>query len=152
MFSIVFFVIAVFFALGRIYFAGAGVIEAFLFSMIVICVGASGIFAFLGHMFNGDKVADGIGWPKGNLFQKEVAFANLGVGTLGILSIWLHGNFWIAPVVASSIFGFGAAGVHIYDMAKSGNKNKYNAGPVLWFGDIIKPMLLIGLLAAYLLS
>lgn len=122
-------------------------ITAFLLSLIVLTVGFTGLWAFMGHYFKADMVAQGIGWPTGNPFQKEVAFTNLGIGILGILCIWFRGNFWLATIIMNSVFLLGASSIHIKDIVEKGNMNIYNAGPVL-YADIFGPLLLIGLYIA----
>jgi len=127
------------------------VIETLLVNFLVINVGLSALFAFMGHAFSADKVAKYIGWPAGNPFQFEVAVTNLSLGMLGILCIWFRDNFWIATVIGYSVFAFGAAYGHVREMVKNKNKSPGNAGPPLYV-DIIKPLIVIGLLIAYLLS
>ena len=97
-------------------------------------------------MFAADKVAASIGWPAGNPFQTEVGVANLAIGTLGILSYWIRGNFWTAAVIATSVWLLGAAAIHVGEMATEGNYNPGNAG-VVFYMDIVGPLLLITLLA-----
>ena len=123
------------------------VINAFLFAFIFSNIGLQGLFAFIGHFFKADEVARGIGWPTGSPFQREIAFANLAMGTLGIMSIWFRGNFWFAAIAARSVFSWGAAYGHIIDLKKRGNASILNAGPVL-YDDIILPFILIGLYIA----
>jgi hypothetical protein len=67
-----------------------------------------------------DEVAASIGWPAGNPFQTEVGVANLAIGTLGILSYWIRGNFWTAAVIATSIWLLGAAAIHVREMVGRG--------------------------------
>ncbi|HNY11322.1 MAG TPA: hypothetical protein PKK26_06985 [Candidatus Wallbacteria bacterium] len=128
-------------------YRGKCFVTAFLLSLIVLTVGFTGIWAFMGHYFKADMVAQGIGWPAGNPFQKEVAFTNLGIGVLGILCIWFRGNFWLATIIMNSVFLLGAASIHIKDIIEKGNMNIYNAGPVL-YADILGPLILIGLFIA----
>lgn len=123
--------------------------ETLLVNFLVINIGISGIFAFVGHAFSADKVAKYIGWPSGNPFQFEVAIANLSFGILGIICIWFRDNFLIAVVTGYSIYAFGAAYGHIREIVKNKNKSPGNAGPPL-YADIIKPLIAIGLLVAYL--
>ena len=127
------------------------VVETLLVNFLVINVGISSLFAFMGHAFSSDKVAKYIGWPSGNPFQFEVAITNLTFGILGILCIWLRDNFWIATAIGYSIFAFGAAYGHIREIIKNKNKSPGNAGPPL-YADIIKPLIVIGLLIAYLFT
>jgi hypothetical protein len=132
----------------QILFTGTGAVQAFLLGFIVSNVGLQGIFAFLGHFFRSDETARGIGWPEGNPFQKEIAFTNLSLGVLGLMSIWFRGEFWLATIVARSVFTWGAGCIHAADLRKRKNVSVFNAGPVLWF-DILYPFLIIGLYVAW---
>lgn len=127
----------------------AAIVESFLLWFLVVGVGLESLWAFIGHAFAADDVAKSIGWPAGNPFQFEVALHNLAVGILGILCFWLRGDFWIAAVVAFSVFGLGAAYGHITDMRRHHNYAPGNVGPILYLGDIFTPLLLIGLLIVY---
>jgi hypothetical protein len=124
---------------------GGRVAEILLIWLLVINTGFGGLYAFSGHLFAADEVAASIGWPAGNPFQTEVAVANLAIGTLGILSYWIRGNFWTAAVIATSIWLLGAAAIHVREIVGEGNYNPGNAG-VVFYMDIIGPLLLIALL------
>jgi hypothetical protein len=67
---------------------------------------------------------------------------------LGILCIWLRGWFWLAPIIARSVFSLGAGYVHIVDILAHDNLSPGNAGPVLFY-DIAVPFLAVGLFIAY---
>lgn len=123
---------------------GGRVAEILLLWLLVINTGFGGLYAFMGHTFAANEVAESIGWPAGNPFQTEVAVANLAIAALGILSYWIRGNFWTAAVVATSIWLLGAAAIHVKEMVE-GNYNPGNAG-VIFYMDIIGPLLLIALL------
>lgn len=144
MFPVYFSALAVAAAIVQIIFLGTPPLSTFLLSLIVCTIGLQGLFSFFGHFFNSDAVAKGIGWPTGNPFQKEIAFTNLSMGILGILSIWIHGDFWLATIIARSVFVWGAGYVHVQDLKEKGNVSSLNAGPVLYF-DIFLPFVLIGL-------
>ena len=101
--------------------------------------------AFIGHTVFASSTAASIGWPAGNPFQTEVAVANLAVGCLGVLCYWLKDNFWVATVIANSIFQLGAAVVHINQIVVAHNYQPNNAGIVL-YTDILVPLILIALL------
>ncbi|MCA1717845.1 MAG: hypothetical protein LC781_13860 [Actinobacteria bacterium] len=121
------------------------VAEILLLWLLVINTGLGGPYAFSGHTFAADEVAASIGWPAGNPFQTEVGVANLAIGTLGILSYRIRGNFWTAAVIATSVWLLGAAAIHVREMAAEGSYNPGNAG-VVFYMDIIGPALLIALL------
>jgi hypothetical protein len=83
------------------------VIGVFLLSFLVISLGIASLIGFVGHVFFADSVATNIGWATGSQFQLEVGFANLAIGILGITCIWLRGNYWVATVIAATIFLWG---------------------------------------------
>lgn len=124
------------------------VIGVFLLSFLVISIGISSLIGFVGHIFFADQIAADIGWAAGSPFQREVGFPNLAIGILGITCIWLRGNYWIATVIATTIFLWGAAYGHIMDIIVHGNYAPGNAGGVL-YDDILVPLITIVLLAAY---
>jgi 4-amino-4-deoxy-L-arabinose transferase-like glycosyltransferase len=121
-------------------------LELFLLYLFGIGVAGSGISGFFGHFFISDLVAESIGWPKGNPFQLEVAFANLTVGILGIVAMGRRDGFREATVLAVTVFGVGATVVHIMDIFQTGNLAPGNT--LQNVSNLLKPALLIGLLIA----
>ncbi|MCJ7524856.1 MAG: hypothetical protein MUP71_06480 [Candidatus Aminicenantes bacterium] len=147
MYPIYFLCLAVVFAIGQVMLLKTPATTSLLLSLLACNVGLQGCYAFMGHFFRFDDVARGIGWPTGSPFQKEIAFSNLSTGILGILCIWLRGDFWLATIVARSVFLWGAGYIHARDLKTRMNKGIFNAGPVLYF-DLLFPFVLIGLYAA----
>ena len=145
-------ILTVLVAAFQILILGRFVVEALLLSFLVVYKGLGGVWVFLGHFFSSDRVAEFIGWPRGNPFQKEVAFTNLSIGLLGLLCFWFRGDFWTATAVGSSIFSFGAAYVHIHDMHENKNYAPGNTGPVLYVSDILVPTAILILLVVYSLG
>jgi 4-amino-4-deoxy-L-arabinose transferase-like glycosyltransferase len=121
-------------------------LETFLLYLLGIGVAGSGIGGFFGHFFISDPVAESIGWPTGNPFQLEVGFANLAIGILGIIAMGRRDGFREATVIAVTVFGVGATIVHITDIIETGNLAPGNT--VQNVGNLLKPALLIGFLAA----
>jgi hypothetical protein len=74
-----------------------------------------GIFAFYGHAFMAEQVAQSIGWQP-SLFQFEVAIANLAFGVLGILCLRIRDQFWLATGIGVSVWLLGDAYGHIREM------------------------------------
>jgi hypothetical protein len=122
--------------------------EVFLVWFLVVWAGIGGVLSFLSHTLLADQTARAIGWPTGNPFQSEVAVANLVVGVLGILCYWIRGDFWLATVIATSVWLLGDAVVHIYHIVVNQNYHPGNAGLPFYF-DILLPFLLIVLLIIY---
>lgn len=144
MFPVIFFIIAVLAASVRIAvtkrkFNSSEKAGIFLLYIIVMNIGLSGLYSFMGHAFIPDKIAAEIGWPPGSPFQFEVAIANLSFGLLGILSIFIREKFWAAVVTGNCIFLWGAAYGHFVQLAK-GDHSPYNTGIFLYAGDIFIPL------------
>jgi 4-amino-4-deoxy-L-arabinose transferase-like glycosyltransferase len=121
-------------------------LEVFLIYLFALGVAGSGIGGFISHFFISDLVAESIGWPTGNPFQLEVAFANLAVGILGLIAAGRRDGFREATVIAVTVFGVGATIVHLLDILETGNLAPGNT--MQNFANLIKPALLIGFLVA----
>jgi hypothetical protein len=124
------------------------VVEVVLLHLLCVQWGFGAALTSIPHILTPDTIAELIGWAPGSPFQVELGFASLGTSILGILSIWLRGWFWLAPIVSRSIFLLGAAGVHIHDIMENGNFSPGSAGPVLFY-DIAVPLLSAALFVVY---
>ncbi len=142
---VIFFILSLVIAIAHILIKRTDVVETLLKYFLIINFGLSPIFAFTGHVFVSDMVAESIGWATGSPFQIELGFASLGFGVLGILCIWFKGNFWIATVLGYSIFLLGAAYVHIEEIINENNMSEGNAGGVLIL-DVLIPLVAFVLL------
>ena len=121
-------------------------VELLLLYLLVINIGLGGLLAWYGHTFMADEIARRIGWQPGSPFQFEVALANLSWGVCGVLCIWLRQGFWTATGIGSAVFLLGCVFGHIRDIVQHGNVAIYNAGPVLWIGDLAVPIAILVLL------
>jgi hypothetical protein len=134
-------------ALGKQPRTRARIVELLLLYLLVVNIGLGGLLGWLGHTFTPDEIALKIGWPTGSPFQFEVAVANLGWGVCGVLCLWFGQGFRTATGIGSSVFLLGCAYGHIRDIIQHGNFGLYNAGPVLWIGDLAVPITILILLA-----
>jgi hypothetical protein len=124
------------------------VVEIVLLWLLVICVGIASVLTFVADAFFADRMAVSLGWPAGNPFQSLVAVANLSIGVLGILCYWRRGDFWVATVIAFSVWWLGAGVVHIKDIVVSANYAPNNAGATPYM-NILVPIVLIASLIYY---
>jgi hypothetical protein len=124
------------------------VVQTLLLWLLVMCVGVASILTFIADAFFADRMAASLGWPTGSPFQSLVAVANLSIGVLGITCYWKRDNFWVATVVAFSVWWPGAAAVHIRDIVVSANYAPNNSGFTIYM-DILVPLTLIALLTYY---
>jgi len=123
------------------------VLEIFILWSLVTGFGVAGVFNFLGHTFMADEIAASIGWPAGNPFQQEVAFANLAIASLGLLAFRFRDSFWLAAIVAGSVFYIGAGLGHLHQIYTYGNLAPNNAGMVLVY-DLAFPVTIMLMYAA----
>lgn len=107
----------------------------------LFCAGFTGIYTFIMHAFYPQIAASAIGWAV-SPFQYEVAMANLGFGLVALLSFNASYSFRLAAVIGLTVWLWGDASGHIYQMIKAQNFSAGNAGTWFWL-DVFVPLLLI---------
>ncbi len=147
---VVYFVVATISALVDIFVYEKEAVESFLGQYLFWCVGVFLFVSFFLHWFRktADKIAEGIGWEPGSPFQKEVAAADGAFGVLGILSLWICGNFWTATAIGASFMLFFMGVGHVLDIQRRKNYSPLNAGSIVWFG-LLMPVVLMTLLVLW---
>ena len=131
-------------------FPTSRIIEIFLLQIIYIGITFFSFRGFIGHTVLANTVAEDIGWIIGSPFQYELAVYHLGMGVIGMVSLWKRDSIWIGLVYAKSIFLFGAAGVHIWDIIANQNFSHGNFGTILFLNDLILPITAIVMLHLHL--
>ena len=121
-------------------------LEVFLLYVLAVGVAGSAIGGFFAHAFLADEVAESVGWPAGSPFQREVAFANLALGTLAVLAMNRRDGFRDATVIAVTIVAAGATITHVIDIVETGNLASGNT--VQNLANVLRPGVLIWLLLA----
>jgi hypothetical protein len=109
--------------------------------------GAWAIFGGFGHVGpNSTEIAEEIGYEP-SFFQWEVGFADIAIGVLGLMCIWLRGSFMTAAVVALVILFGGDAIGHIMQWVAHDNTDPDN----IWAlpSDVLQSVLAAVLLVAY---
>ncbi len=119
-------------------------LELMLLYQLVFSIGVLGILSFLGHTLYPQVAANFMNWPTSH-YQQELANASLGFGVLGIMCIWFRGTFWTATIIGSSVWLFGDAVDHIYDMFINHNFSNINTG-VVFYSDLLTPIAMVFLL------
>jgi hypothetical protein len=123
---------------------GGSLVETLCRWNLVLGVGFFGLFNFVGHAILSRRVAAGIGWVS-NGFQRELGFISLGIGLDGVLCYWFRDGLWLGTTVVVSCFLLGAAGLHVHEWVRSGNRHAGNTWIIL--PDVLIPATLITLLA-----
>lgn len=108
----------------------------FVNTFIFYALGVAFAINFVMHSVFGDYAAKTIGWAQ-SPFQLELAFSSLGFALVCFLVYSRKAQFRakVGVVVAAVIFGFGAAGGHIYQTVANADYAVNNTG-LLLIGDI----------------
>jgi len=77
--------------------------HTYLLYLLSLYVGLMGLLTAYAHVFRPIETSASIGWLT-SPYEYEVGMADLTVGVLGVLCIWLRGNFWLATAIANRIF------------------------------------------------
>jgi len=109
--------------------------------------GAWSIFGGIGHLGpNSTDLAEEIGYEQ-SFFQWEVGFADVAIGVLGVMCIWLRNSFMTAAVIALVILFGGDAIGHLMQWVANDNTDPDN----IWAlpSDVLASVLAVVLLVAY---
>jgi hypothetical protein len=124
---------------------GRSAAERLLGWILLLPIGATGLWAAIFHLFFPDLSAADIGWEP-SPFQFEVGMADLAFGATAVASFWCSLQFKAAVVWVSAILLLGDAVGHVHQMLAAGNFASGNAGTP-FFMDVIAPVLASVLLA-----
>jgi hypothetical protein len=109
--------------------------------LLLLSLGAQGVYTFIVHVFFPSWSAGHIGWAV-SPFQYEVGIADLTIGVLGLLAFWGNFSFRLAAVIAGVVWYWGDAIGHVRQMIVAHNYAPGNAGSWFWT-DVIVPLLLV---------
>ncbi len=105
-----------------------------------------GVLTAYAHVFRSAQTSASIGWLP-SPFEYEVGMADLTVGVLGILCLWLKDNFWLATAIANAVWLLGDAVGHLREMIVNHNHAANNAG-IFLVAELVTPVVIL-LLALY---
>src|ERR1700684_3495632 len=122
------------------------IVRTYLFFLLFIYLGLMGLFTAYYHVFRPVETSASIGWST-SPYEYEVGMADLTVGVLGILCLWLRGNFWLATAIANAVWLLGDAVGHIRQIVLNSNHAANNSG-IFLMTEITMPLAIL-LLAIY---
>ena len=152
MFQIIFIILAVLAASIHLAVSPASrsskpaIARTYLLYLLVIYVGFMGILTAYAHVFRPIQTSASIGWST-SPYEYEVGMADLTTGVLGVLCLWLRGNFWLATAIANAVWLLGDAVGHIHQIAANNNHAANNSG-IFLIAEILAPIVIF-LLALY---
>src|SRR5271156_3687773 len=123
--------------------SGAAIAETFLLYLLFFYVGLEGLLTAWAHVFQPIRTSASIGWST-SPYEYEVGMADLTIGVLGVLCLWLRGNFWLATAIANAVWLLGDAVGHIRQMTLNNNHAANNSG-IFLIAEIIMPLVILAL-------
>ena len=113
----------------------------YLIYFLFFYVGVMGVFTAYAHVLRPMQTSASIGWAT-SPYEYEVGMADLTVGVLGILCLWIRGNFWLATAVANAVWLLGDAIGHLREVTLHNNHAANNSG-IFLYAEIITPLLIL---------
>jgi hypothetical protein len=147
MFQVIFAVLAVVCASIHLGFSasrrssGVAIARTYLLYLLFIYVGLMGLLTAYAHVFRPVETSASIGWST-SPYEYEVGMADLTVGVLGVLCVWLRGNFWLATAIANAVWLLGDAVGHMRQMVLNNNHAANNSGMFLVF-EVVTPLVIL---------
>jgi hypothetical protein len=127
--------------------SGTAIAKTFLLYLLFVYVGLMGSLTAYAHVFRPLQTSASIGWST-SPYEYEVGMADLTVGVLGILCLWIRGNFWLATAIANAVWLLGDAVGHIRQMVINNNHAANNAG-IFLAAEIVTPIVILLLTFGY---
>lgn len=119
----------------------AMIVKTYLLYLFFIYVGVMGVLTTYAHVFRPVQTSASIGWSP-SPYEYEVGMADLTVGVLGILCLWLRGNFWLATAIGNAVWLVGDAVGHIRQIVFYNNHAENNSG-IFLVVEIIMPLAIL---------
>lgn len=94
---------------------------------VTYLIGWAMLGAGISHIFFGKKISQTIGFAK-SPYELEVGFADLAMGIVGVIASYYGQDFWLAIILASSIYRVGCGFGHIRSMVQERNFAANNTG------------------------
>jgi hypothetical protein len=147
MFQVIFVVLAVIAGSIHLVFSpgrrksGAAIAGTYLLYLLFFYVGVMGILTAYAHVFRPVQTSASIGWST-SPYEYEVGMADLTVGVLGVLCLWLRGNFWLATAIANAVWLLGDAVGHLRQIMLTNNHAANNSG-IFLIVEFTMPVLIL---------
>jgi hypothetical protein len=120
---------------------GRAIAGTYLLYLLFFYVGFMGIMTAYAHVFRPVQTSASIGWST-SPYEYEVGMADLTVGVLGILCLWLRGNFWLPTAIANAVWLLGDSVGHVRQIVLTNNHAANNSG-VFLFVEFTMPVLIL---------
>lgn len=93
------------------------IMHTVLLHQFVVTHGIIAVVGFIINVLRPEQTAAQLGWPSGP-FQIKYGFAQVGLGVMGLLSIWFQGNFWVGTLVTLYVYGVSGLWTHTLEVRR----------------------------------
>jgi uncharacterized protein DUF6790 len=107
---------------------------------VVYMIGWASLGAGISHIFFGKAISRSIGFTR-SPYELEVGFANLGFGVAALMAGSYQKEYWLAIIVANSIFRVGCGAGHIKQIIMDRNYSINNTA--ILFLNFVVPAFLV---------
>lgn len=96
---------------------GVTVSHTLLLHQFVVTHGIVAVLGFTINVLTPRTTAKKLGWPT-SPWQIKYGFQQLGLGVIGVMTIWFQGNFWAAALVTLYIYGVSGLWTHTQEVVR----------------------------------
>ncbi|MFV0375345.1 DUF6790 family protein [Microbacterium sp.] len=93
------------------------IIRTLLLHQFAVTHGIIAVIGFVINVLRPRQTAAKLGWAT-SPFQVKYGFAQLGLGIMGVMSIWFHGNFWVGTLVTLYVYGLSGLWTHTQEVVR----------------------------------
>jgi hypothetical protein len=110
--------------------------------LLFYTVGIGYVYAGIFHAYFQSVAAPAIGW-RPSPFEYELGWMEIGLGIVALTSLWRGFEFRLAATIVFVVFSLAAAAQHVAQILCCRNYAADNAGPLLWGGDVVIPLIVL---------
>ena len=93
------------------------IMHVMLLHQFVVTHGVIAILGFIMNVLTPERTAASLGWAT-SPYQIKYGFQQLGLGVMGVLTIWFTGNFWVAALITLYIYGVSGLWTHTLEVIR----------------------------------
>ena len=95
----------------------ATIMRTLLLHQFVVTHGIVAVLGFFINVITPKATAEKLGWAT-SPWQIKYGFQQLGLGVIGVLTIWFQGNFWAAALITLYVYGVSGLWTHTQEVVR----------------------------------
>ena len=98
------------------------IMHTLLLHQFAVTHGLLAVIGFFTTVITPRQTAEKLGWAT-SPYQIKYGFQRLGLGVIGVLTIWFQGNFWAAALITLYIHGASGMWTHTQEVVRKHREN-----------------------------